>query len=377
MSASDVVVVGAGAIGAGCAWELAGAGLSVTLVERAAPGAGASGASAGILSASGAGRSDPLAALGRLSREMYEPMALALAEEAGIDIGLGRTGHLDLCMTEEEVLWARQVAADPLGAAEGVTFVPADDLRRLEPAITPAALGALHLSRGSWVDSVGLVRALVLAAERRGVRLVLGRGVEALVGGGGRVTGVRVEGLGVLPAGAVVLAAGAWCGGIAGAPDGLALRPVKGQILALGNAPPAVRHVVFRGDVYLVPRVSGECLVGATVEEGRDDRRVTLEGLRWLLEGALLSVPGLRGRPFLRAWAGVRPATRDGLPAVGPWPDTAGLHVAAGHHRNGILLMPATARIIREWIVDGRTTIPGDALLPGRLLRPVGSSGRG
>jgi glycine oxidase len=140
----DAVVVGAGAIGAACAYELAGAGLRVTVVERAEPGAEASGASAGILSVPSASRRDPLAVLARLSRDLYGSLAAALREEAGSDVGLGRTGHLHLCMMESEARHARRAAADPAERGDGTSYVEADELRRLEPAVSPAALGALH-----------------------------------------------------------------------------------------------------------------------------------------------------------------------------------------------------------------------------------------
>jgi glycine oxidase len=365
----DAIVVGAGAIGAACAYELAVAGLRVTMIERAQPAAEASGASAGILSVPGPSRRDPLALLARRSRELYEPLAAALREETQIDVGLGRTGHLDLCMTESEAREARRVAEDPAERAEGTSFVSADDLRRLEPAVTPDALGALHLPRSSWVDNPRLVQALVRAGERRGVRYVLGEPVEALVRAGDRVIGVRARTLGAIEAGLVILAAGAWSGAIAGAPEGLSVRPVKGQILAFANVPPLVRHVLFRDDVYLVPRLSGECLFGATVENGVADRDVTLEGLGWLLEEAFRTAPGLARLRFLRAWAGLRPATQDNLPVVGPWPGAPGLLVATGHYRNGILFTPVTAEIIRDYAVTGRSALPAAGLLPDRLAK--------
>ena len=135
------------------------------------------------------------------------------------------------------------------------------------------------------------------------------------------------------------------------------MRPVKGQILAFDNAIALVRHVLFREDVYLVPRLSGECLFGATVEDGVADRDVTLQGLRWLLEQAFETAPGLAGLRFLRAWAGLRPATEDGLPVVGPWPGAPGLLVATGHYRNGILFTPVTARLIRDYVVGGTVVL--------------------
>jgi glycine oxidase len=365
----DAVVVGAGAIGAACAYELARAGLSVVVVDRAEPGAEASGASAGILSVPDPSRRDPLAALGRLSRELYEPLAEALREETDIDVGLGRTGHLHLCMTHAEARQARRVVDDPAYREEGISFIEGDDLRGVEPTISQAAQGALHLPRSSWLDNVQLVRALVRGGERRGVRYVVGRSVEALIRDGDRVTGVRVTDLEVLEAAVVIVTAGAWSGKIAGMPAGLEVRPVKGQILAFDNAAGLVRHVIFREDVYLVPRLSGECLFGATVEDGVADRDVTLDGLAWLMEQAFKTAPGIGRLRFLRAWAGLRPATEDGLPVVGPWPGAPGLLVATGHYRNGILLTPVTARLIRDYVVDGRASLPAAALLPDRLLR--------
>src|SRR5262245_38548238 len=334
------------------------------VVERTQPGAEASGASAGILSVPDPSRGDVLAMLGRLSRDLYDPLAASLREEADIDIGLGRTGHLHLCMSEGEARQARRIAESAAGRKEGNAFVSADDLKRLEPAVSPAAFGALHLPRGSWVDNVALVRALVRAGEHRGVRYVVGQPVEALLRASDRVTGVRAGNLGVIEAAVVIVAAGAWSGTIAGAPAGLRVRPVKGQILALDNAPGLVRHVIFRDDVYLVPRLTGECLFGATVEDDVADRHVTAEGLAWLLEAALRTAPGLGSARFLRAWAGLRPATADGRPVVGPWPGVPGLLVATGHYRSGITWTPVTAQIIRDYVVDGQCALPVAALLP-------------
>jgi len=369
LTRSDAVVVGAGAIGAGCAYELARAGLRVTVIERGEPASEASGASAGILSVPHPSRRDPLAILGRLGRDLYEPLAAALREEAGIDVGLGRTGHLRLCMTREEMREAERFVADPAERETGSSFVSVEDLRRLEPAVSASALGALCLPRSSWVDNVQLVRALVVAAERRGARYLIGRSVKALVRDGGRVTGVRLDGGEVVTAAAVVVAAGAWSGAIEGMPVELRVRPVKGQIMAFDNRDGLVRHVMFREDVYLVPRLSGECLFGATVEEGGTDRNVTMGGLAFLVEELHRTAPGVAQLRFLRVWAGLRPATEDGLPVIGPWPGVPGLLVAAGHFRSGIVQMPATARIIRDDIVDGRCTLPVAALRPDRLLQ--------
>ncbi len=365
----DVVVVGAGAIGAACAYELATAGLRVTVIERGEPGGEATGASAGLLSAFSAERSGAIGELARLSRDLYAPLAQALLAESGIDIEHERAGHIELCMAEAEVGWAQKLAAEHANGGERLEFLAADDLFRIEPELTREARGGLLLPRNEWVNTGRLVAALVRAATRRGVRFLLGQPVEELLHAGGRVSGVRARGLGTMEAAAVVLAAGAFTNQIVGVPPPLRVRPVKGQMLALANEPPVIRHAVIREEVYLVPRVSGECLVGATVEDGVADKDVTPVALHWLLTEALLTVPAFARAPFRRAWAGLRPASPDSLPVVGPWPDLAGLFVATGHYRTGILLTPVTARIVREYLVSGRTSLPAEVFLPDRLVR--------
>jgi glycine oxidase len=365
----DAVVVGAGAIGAACAYELAVAGLRVTVIERAEPGAGASGASAGLLSGFTADRSSPLDILYRTSRELYEPLAGALLAESGVDIQHGRAGHLELCMRPEEVPVAQRLAAEHGRGPDRVRYLTGDEVRQLEPAVTVGALGALLLPRSGWVHNELLVRALVKAATRRGVRFLLGQPVEELLQAGGRVTGIRARGIGTVEAGAVVLAAGAWSSAIHGVPASLAVRPVKGQMIALAHDPPLIRLAILRDEVYVFPRADGECLVGATVEPGIDDKVVTPAGLHWLLTEGLVTVPALARAEFRRAWAGVRPGSPDGLPVIGPWPDLPGLYVATGHSRSGILLAPLTAQVIAQWISKGQSALPVQPFLPDRLVR--------
>ena len=365
---TDVVVVGAGAIGAACAYELAKARLAVTLIERSEPAAEASGASAGLLSAFTGDHAGDLGRLCRLSRDLYASLAEALKEETGLDIHHERGGHLEVCTSDTEARWARKLASDHAGGPEPVEFLAAGALRALEPAVTPEARGGLLLSRNEWVNNGRLVAALVEAARRRGVRVRLGEPVSELTRAGDRIVGVAGPGLGRIDAGAVVLAAGAWSGQIGGVPRALRLRPVKGQILALPNDPPRFRHALLRGEVYLVPRRTGECLVGATVEDGVADKAVTADAIRWLLAEAAATVPALAGATPLRAWAGIRPGSPDGMPVVGPWPNLPGLVVATGHSRSGILLAPVTARIVRDWIVAGRTDLPAAPFSPDRLV---------
>jgi glycine oxidase len=182
---------------------------------------------------------------------------------------------------------------------------------------------------------------------------------------GDRVTGLRC-GADVIPAGAVLLAAGAHSGRIDGLPaDLLPIRPVKGQLLHLrrpADHPPepiARRNIRGRA-VYIVPRADGRVVVGATVEERGDDRTVTAGGVLELLQAAWELLPGIAEHELVETIAGLRPATPDNAPLLG-WTALEGLAVATGHYRNGVLLTPVTSTSIAALL--GGAAVP-EALLP-------------
>jgi glycine oxidase len=198
------------------------------------------------------------------------------------------------------------------------------------------------------VRSAALSRALALAAGSLGADLRLGTPVRGFLRKGERVTGVETP-MGRVEGAAVVLCTGisaaqspAWLG----REGTLPIAPVRGQILSLAPRPPGLRTIVWGGSTYLVPKRDGSIVVGATEERGAFDLRVTAAGVAQLLDGAIRLVPGLDDASFAGAWAGIRPATPDGLPLVGPWPGVEGLVLAAGHYRNGVLLAPLTAQLV-------------------------------
>ncbi|SVE01650.1 uncharacterized protein METZ01_LOCUS454504, partial [marine metagenome] len=178
-----------------------------------------------------------------------------------------------------------------------------------------------------------------------------------------RVNGVRTEDE-TLGAETVVLAAGPWSHDIGGLPENLRppVRPLKGQMLALQMPPDGalLDHVVWGPDIYLVPRLDGRLLIGATVEEMGFDPSITAGGAMDLLRDAWETLPGIYDLPVVETWVGFRPASRDDAPILGP---TAldGLVMATGHHRNGILLAPITARAVADYVLSGEvpTAIAG------------------
>ncbi len=364
MSHPDVVIVGAGVIGCATAWELVKSGLRVAVVERGQPGEEASGAAAGMLAPETAeGREEPYAMLARMSRDLYGSLADELRDASGVDIERQTTGHLHLLTDEAE--FSRHVPPE-------AELLSADDVLRLEPAISPKIHGALLFRGNHWVNNRRLVAALAQAASRRGVEFFLGSEVEEILREEDRVRGIRGRSVTIQSA-AVVVTAGAWCGMLGGLTPQLVVDPVKGQMLSVETIPSVIRHCVYQDEVYLVPRPSGELLIGATVERVGYDKHVTPEALHWLLSEALTAVPALAQRPVLRSWAGLRPAVADGLPVIGPWPGLQGCFVATAHFRNGILLAPITAQLIAEWVKGKRPALPVEPFLPDRLVSSTGS----
>ena len=137
----------------------------------------------------------------------------------------------------------------------------------------------------------------------------------------------------------------------ASVPFALPFEPVRGQILSLDNTQPALRRIVVGEEVYLVPKRDARVVVGATEDRVGFDRRVTAAGVQRLLAAAPRLVPALADCAFRDAWAGLRPCTPDGLPMIGRAPGVEGLLVAAGHHRNGVLLSPITGRLIADLVL--------------------------
>jgi glycine oxidase len=260
---------------------------------------------------------------------------------------------------------ARQWA---LGEEFRAEVLDAKEVHAREPALSPRIRGGIFVKGDHWVNNQRLVMAYAQAAVASGVELRTGCLASRLVVEGSRVRGVVADGE-RLDADQVLVTAGAWTADLL-ASIGLALplEPRRGQMLALAHVPPVLTHCVH-GEVYLVPRPSGELLVGATVERAGFQRAVTVDGLSGLLRGALDLVPDLAELSIARTWAGLRPWAVDALPVLGPWPGADGLWLATAHFRNGILLAPITARVMTEWMVQGRPPLDVEEFLPDRFQR--------
>ncbi|MDX6718718.1 MAG: glycine oxidase [Solirubrobacteraceae bacterium] len=359
----DVVVIGGGVIGLAVAWRAAQRGHAVRVLEGGVLGGGASRVAAGMLAP--VTEADPgelaLLELGLRSARMWPAFAAELAEASGADPGLRRCGTLVVARDRDEALALEREhdLRGELGLA--VERLLPSAARGLEPALAPTIRLALAVPGDHVADPRATVTALAEAGRRAGVVLSTHEAVRRIECDDARITGVRLAGGALVAAERVVVAAGAWSGAIAGLPDAarIPLRPVKGQILRLRDpqGPGLLERVVRFEGGYLVPRGDGRYVLGATTEERGFDTSVTAGGLYELLRDAGELVPGVHELIVEETSAGLRPATPDNAPVLGGATDVEGLLWATGHHRNGILLAPATAEIVAG-ALDGIAVAP-------------------
>lgn len=366
--APDVLVVGGGIVGCTVALAAARGGCVTTLLERGELAREATWAAGGMLAplaeASGPG---PFLDLGLASLARYPEFVRSV--EAAVDrtVDFRRDGKLILARDGREERRLRR-RLEWIGERDrGAEWLDPEGVRHREPLLTDDLRGALLLPDEARVDNRLLGRAVAKAAGTAGARIRTGCRVARILRHGDRITGVALAGGERVEAERVVVAAGAWSGRLDGLPRTLPVRPVRGQMLAVAPRDGELSTVVDSGRVYLVPRRDGRIVAGSTMEEAGFRSAPTAEGVAGLLERVVDAAPSLADGELVETWAGLRPATPDGLPILGPDPDLEGLYYATGHFRNGILLAPVTADCLGP-LLTGRGRPPVD-LDPFRVDR--------
>ena len=376
MQRPDVIIVGGGIIGCAVAFFLAKSGIRPLVLERDQVGGEASSGAAGMLTAQAhTDGPEPLFDLKLASRALYEGLAGELLDRTGLDIEYRRLGHIVPALTEAEAAAVKERVAWQAARGLAAVWLEAGEARALEPGMTPDVLGAGWFPEDHHVNNTAVTQALASATMRLGGQVQTDCTVVDLAREGERVTGVRTTDE-TVPAGTVILCAGAWMQQFekaAGIP--LPIVPAKGQIVVARQEPPALRHVVYGAAAYAVPRPSGEHIIGSTVEFVGFDKRVTVEGMTGLLQGITRLVPALHEAAMAASWGCLRPAAPDGLPLLGRVPGRPGLVIATGHFRNGILLAPITGKVIAELIADGKPSISLEPFRPDRPFPPGHASG--
>jgi glycine oxidase len=364
------LIIGAGIIGNAVAWRLARAGADVIIVERGRAGQEASWAAAGMIApqaeAEGPG---PFLRLCVEGKKAFEAMLPELIAESGIDPEYDRgSGVLYLALNDKERAELASRAAWQREAGLQVEEINGDQARSITPAISPQAIYALHFPNENRIENRQLTQAFLIAAMKAGARLMEDSRVDAVETRGGKFCGLRLQGGDVIEGDVAINAAGSWASVIRGTEaDNVKLYPVRGQIVCFQTRPNLVGPSIFSLRGYAVPRRDGRLLTGSTREMARYSKDVTLEGMESIVRGARDMLPALSTMRFREAWAGLRPATADFLPVLGPSPNLAGLYYATGHFRSGILLAAITGRIVAAMVTGSQPETDVSHFSPARF----------
>ncbi|GAA1614224.1 MULTISPECIES: glycine oxidase ThiO [Kribbella] len=373
----DVVVVGGGLIGLATAWRLAVDGLQVTVCDPT-PGGQTSNVAAGMLAPVTEVEfgEDELLALNLASVNAWPAFAAELEELTGQPAGLHQTGTLSVAYDADDMAVLRRVADYQRRLGLEVEDLSGRDARRREPLLATGVSGGVWVPGDHSVDNRQALATLLKALELSGVHLVRQR-VTRVITSGTTATGVQLDNGDTVDAEQIVVAAGPWSSQLDGVPEELRppVRPVKGEVLRL-RVPeayrPALQHTVratARGfSVYLVPRPGGELVVGATSTELGYDTRVLAGGVFNLLRDARTVLPITDELELVETIAGLRPATPDNAPVLGP----SGLDRllwATGHYRNGVLLTPVTAQVLADTVRTGALPDVAKPFLVSRFSR--------
>lgn len=352
---TKVVVIGGGVIGCAIAWRLAREGVAVTVLERARIGQEASWAAAGMIAAQADTHvAGPFFELCLRGRDVFASTIETLSTESPVDPEYDRAGILDVAFNDAERAELEERGRWQLAAGGTVEELSGAAARRLEPAIAPEVVYALHFPLDRRTDNRKLTQAYATAAILKGAAIVEGASVASIAVAKGRATGVRTHDGVMHHADVVVDAAGAWGSHIRGLEaDRIEIKPVRGQILCFESRIGSLKSSIVSPRGYLVPRRDGRILAGSTVEDAGYDKSVTLAGIEGIARGAIGMVPGLAAMRLCEVWAGLRPAATDFLPVIGGSPSFPNVIYATGHFRSGILLSAITGEIVAD-LVRGR-----------------------
>jgi len=373
MKKLDVAIAGGGVIGGSIALELARAGLRVGVFDRQQPGQEASWASAGIISPAPENPGMiPTVELAKRSAAMYPEFVAQVEEISGESTGYRPKGTLAALFSHDTKAELSTIIAVHHGLGLKAEPLRADDARELEPALSEEIEAAVLRPDEASIDNRALTTAVLEAAQRSGAEFFAGSGVKGIWREGNICRGVILQNEKV-EAQWTVIAAGCFSGTIEGAAAYAPVRPAKGQMAALRADDLTIERVLWSEKIYLVPRNDGRILAGATIEYAGFDKRVTAGGIEKILAAAIELVPGLKNARIEETWAGLRPDSQDHLPILGPT-DINGLLMATGHFRSGILLMPVTARLMREWITEQRVSADWERFSPLRFQKVTAAS---
>lgn len=356
----DVVIIGGGAIGSSIAYQLAGAGSNVTIVERDSIGSHASGFALGLLNpTSETGNSE---ALSHQSFHMHREMLDLVQEESGVDVQVLEMPHIEVALTEESIP-GLQAENERIAQLPGFasTWLGPDQIRSLEPRLTEDLNGGLLVEDVIIVDSYKFTLATALAAEARGTVLVQGE-ATGIAYEHDRLVGVYV-GEDLINCDVLVLAPGPWAGTASLWLDiDVPVVPQKGEIIRIGSLDPPLDYHIhgyhLESSCSVVQKADGATWLAATKQDGVGFNTVPSSEAKELLslQGVRI-IPQFESHPLILHTACTRPVTPDGDPILGKVPGREGVFIATGTGGQGILLAPVIGRAIADLVMTGETGI--------------------
>lgn len=353
-----IAVIGAGAAGLACAFELVRRGARVCVFEAGKAGRGALAASGGMLAAgfeTAFEARDParFAPLAIRARDLWHDWASQIEQATGRSVSHERSGSITPAFSRDELKRLDEAEARARAAGLEVRRLDVVSAQRAEPGLADC-LGALEFPRDGGIDNRALGPALAAVCRAGGARVREDCGVVRIDAGPDGVAlslnEGRTEGFD-----AAVLATGTALPAGLEALAGL-MRPVKGQMIAFDLPREAAPRRILRGlSVYLAAKPGGRLIAGATSEPGTSSLLTDADAIARIAQAARAAWPALDGAPIVEAWAGLRPMTPDELPALGECA-IPGVHLALGGYRNGVLFAPAMGLAVAESVMTG--TLP-------------------
>ncbi len=336
--------------------ELQRAGARVTLIDKNKIGTESSWAGGGILSPLYPWRyTDPVNALAKWGQAQYPIIADTLTRETGIDPEWTASGLLILDNLQPDehntiATWAKTFDSK-------LDLLVKNDIRRCEPVVNSKFTQGIHMPDVAQIRNPRLVKALKVALLAAGVNIIEDTEVTDIVVKSNHVTGIKTPS-GDHVADHIVVASGAWSTQLlADINVTIDVKPVRGQMIIIDAQPGLVSKIILENNHYIIPRRDGQLLVGSTLEDVGFDKSTTEEAKQLLQQAAMALVPTLEQFKIKHHWAGLRPGSPKGIPIISAHPDIKGLFINTGHFRNGVILGPASARLLTDLITAKRTIL--------------------
>jgi glycine oxidase len=348
---ADVIILGGGVIGLSIAWELTKHGASVTILDKQQFGQESSWAGAGIIPPMPAHvlLDSPLDQLFQYSRRLHPEWSQELLDLTGIDNEYWSCGAWYIADSPAELSELTELR-------QAWNHWQATEAQREASAEYSGYTQSIYQPHEAQVRNPRHLQALLVACQKAGVQLVADQTTTAIQSNATEVCVTTTTQS--YSAAHLVLAAGAWTNQLtAQLGYQIPVKPLRGQIVLMQSDPGTLQHVINQGPCYIVPRQDGKVLIGSTEEDVGYDKMNTDIAIEQLTRFALRLVPSLQRATILKSWAGLRPMSATGTPLIGLMPAQERIWLATGHHRQGVALSPATAKLLANLLCQQPTEV--------------------